>query len=116
MRSAKRRQQWVFPRRELLEPYASATEKASESDREWFLLHPKATYRIRPYIAGEFGREVPPTTSRVLVEQIQEGMRTRSIIDSEIVQLIEMGGMFFDPTVENLKSIVANYQKKKLLD
>jgi len=99
-----------------MEPYASATEKASESDREWFLLHPKDTYRIRPYIAGEFGREVPPTTSRVLVEQIQTGMRTRSIIDAEIVQLLEMGGIFFDPRVENIKSIVANYQKKKMLN
>jgi len=117
MRSAKKRQQRFFAGiEEPVEPYASAMDRASENDREWFVEHPQETYRVRPYIAGEFRDVVPPTNCRVLVEQIEEGYRARSVIGPEIVKWIAMGGTFFTPLVQELRHALVEVQKTRVVE
>jgi hypothetical protein len=85
------------------EPYSSAVERASEDDRAWFEQHPDASQRIRGYMAGEFGEIVPPLDHRILVQQIQPGVRSRSIVSPNIAEMAERGLAIIDPVTEKLK-------------
>lgn len=56
---------------------AEAVDRACESDRIWFELHPEAEYRERPEVVGEFWPKPPLRVDFVLVFQVQPGVRLR---------------------------------------
>ena len=57
----------------------AAIDGASDGDRAWFARHADRSYRLRPYVPGEFpGSDHPVGTERLtLVNQITIGFRTR---------------------------------------
>jgi hypothetical protein len=56
---------------------AEAIDRASESDRTWFELHPEAEYRERPEVDGEFWPKPPFRVAFVLIFQVRPGVRAR---------------------------------------
>jgi hypothetical protein len=94
-----------------VEPYASATERASEDDRLWFETHPEATHRIRNYIAGELRDYVPPTHHKILVRQIRRGCRTRTSVPPHVVEAVEQGIELFDPFLDDIRLAVLSADK-----
>lgn len=56
-------------------------EAASQDDARWFSQNPRRNHRIRPPVAGEFGREEPytakPLSRWVVVRQVKPGVRMR---------------------------------------
>lgn len=89
-----------------VEPYASATDRASERDRIWFEEHPEAFQRVRDYIAGEFREEVPPIDHKILVTQIKPGVRARTSIPPVVVDMFYQGIVIFTPEVRQLQQML----------
>lgn len=58
------------------EPNTATHRAVRDDDEQWFLDHPKETYRRRPYVPGETPQPMPPGT---VVHVYREGFyRIRS--------------------------------------
>jgi len=114
MRSAKKRQQQITPHWESLpEPYFTSVEDASENDRHWFETHLDATYRLRPYIAGEFRDTVPPTNYRVYVEQLRPGIRVRQLLSPTLLQQLTSQGSLQKQISQTLHTTFSRLEQPK---